>query len=106
MIATENCAHASAAPIDTLAHLHDSQAGPGRHKCTVCAYAEGYRYGFQHNTPRPGTEECQAGQRAPRDMLDGLPDSQAGSGRHKCCVCAYHEGFAAARAQVAPLQSN
>ncbi|GEM_PF-6876801 len=34
------------------------------------------------------------------DIIDGLPESQAGKGRHKCAVCAYHEGFNTARAQA------
>jgi hypothetical protein len=32
--------------------------------------------------------------------MDGLEESQAGKGRHKCAVCAYHAGFDIARAQV------
>ena len=37
-------------------------------------------------------EECKHGNQAARDILDKLPDSQAGTGRHKCAVCAYEAG--------------
>jgi hypothetical protein len=40
------------------------------------------------------------GKRAPKDVIDALPESQAGKGRHKCAVCAYHAGFELARAQA------
>jgi hypothetical protein len=39
-------------------------------------------------------ETCQIGKSAPGAMLDALPDSQAGAGRHKCCICAYLLGLA------------
>ena len=38
-------------------------------------------------------ETCLHGKRAPITMLTHLPDNQGGSGRHKCCVCAYHQGL-------------
>lgn len=40
-------------------------------------------------------ENCDHGHAAPRKILAELPDSQGGSGRHKCPVCAYHHGFQA-----------
>ncbi len=46
------------------------------------------------------TENCEHGNAAPRDMIAGLQDSQAGAGRHKCAVCAYQEGFKAGRASL------
>jgi hypothetical protein len=38
-------------------------------------------------------ETCKHGRQAPRGVLDDLPDSQAGTGRHKCAVCAYEAGI-------------
>jgi hypothetical protein len=38
-------------------------------------------------------ESCKHGKQAPKDLLEELPDSQAGSGRHKCAVCAYEAGI-------------
>ena len=40
-------------------------------------------------------ENCGHGHAAPRKMLAELPESQAGSGRHKCAICAYRHGFQA-----------
>ncbi|RMG20774.1 MAG: hypothetical protein D6729_02135 [Deltaproteobacteria bacterium] len=43
----ECCKHGQPAPRDILRALGESQGGTGRHKCAVCAYAEGYRAGFE-----------------------------------------------------------
>jgi hypothetical protein len=46
-----------------------------------------------------GNAECTyKSKRAPKDVMDALPESQAGKGRHKCAVCAYIAGYEAARA--------
>ncbi len=42
---TETCAHGSHATANVLAELPTSQAGEGRHKCAVCAYAYGFAEG-------------------------------------------------------------
>jgi len=97
------CEHGNTAPDRTLAGLHESQAGPGiqRHKCTECAYERGYQFGLQHAVAPGGNAECkQEGRRAPKDVIEGLPSSQAGPGRHKCAICAYHEGFQQGRLEA------
>ncbi len=38
-------------------------------------------------------EECKHGKKAPVEVLENLPNSQGGTGRHKCCICAYQIGF-------------
>lgn len=38
-------------------------------------------------------ESCKHKHQAPRDLLDSLPVSQAGTGRHKCAQCAYEAGI-------------
>jgi hypothetical protein len=38
------------------------------------------------------TEACKHGKSAPRDLIEALPESQAGAGRHKCAECAYEAG--------------
>jgi len=38
-------------------------------------------------------EECKHGNSAPKSVLDNLEDSQGGTGRHKCTICAYKEGY-------------
>lgn len=38
-------------------------------------------------------ERCKHIREAPVVILETLPDSQAGTGRHKCVVCAYHYGY-------------
>ena len=38
------------------------------------------------------TETCDHGNFVPYEVLNRLPHSQAGTGRHKCAICAYSEG--------------
>lgn len=55
-------------------------------------------------------ERCSGGSAAPRTMLEGLHASQAGTGRHKCPICAWKEGFEAgqqyALRQLAALETS
>ena len=37
--------------------------------------------------------ECPHGSSMPDDLIAGLEDSQAGSGRHRCAICAYSSGL-------------
>lgn len=48
----------------------------------------------------PAFESCKHGHQAPRDLLDALPVSQAGTGRHKCVQCAYEAGVEEGRRQA------
>jgi len=99
------CKHRTTAPDHILNGLHEGQEGPQRHKCTECAFEAGYQYGRQNSgTPTGGAECTYTGQRAPTDIIDALPESQAGMGRHKCAVCAYNSGFGVARAQSVARQ--
>jgi hypothetical protein len=41
---------------------------------------------------RSSFETCKHGHQAPRTVLDDLPASQAGTGRHKCAICAFEAG--------------
>lgn len=100
------CKHATHAPATALSHIHDvihgdaeAEFGAGRQKCAALAYENGYAIG-QNSAHLPGgEEECpKTLRRAPREMLESLPRCQAAEGRHTCCICAYHEGFNAARA--------
>ena len=88
------CKHGNTAPDAVLDVLHDSQAGRQRHKCAVCAYERGYQIGRSGRPLPGGNEECQMHLLAPDAMMNELPESQGTKGRHKCCVCAYHEGYA------------
>jgi hypothetical protein len=89
----ETCQHGKAAPKPILKKLHPSQAGSGRHKCTNCAYALGFHAGLLGATDTAPHEKCYAGSAAPQSLLAELPESQAGSGRHKCTICAYRLGY-------------
>lgn len=90
----ETCKHGSQAPVEVLSNLHECQAGYGRHKCCVCAYARGREWKQSHpQTPITGPEVCNGGKNAQPEVLSALPDSQAGAGRHACAICAYHAGF-------------
>jgi hypothetical protein len=98
----QKCSHRNSAPRESLKRLPSSQGGTGRHKCSVCAYRQGYRLGLEQTLYSGGDSECRHGRRAPTGMLENLPNSQAGPGRHKCVICAYFEGFAAAREHADP----
>ena len=39
------------------------------------------------------SETCKHKKQAPRELLNSLPTAQAGTGRHKCAVCAYEAGI-------------
>lgn len=93
------CNHNHSAPDQILRELHESQAGSGlqRHKCTECAYEAGYQRG-KSNASAGGAAVCATtGNSAPQEVMEGLPLSQAGPGRHKCAICAYQEGFETGR---------
>ncbi|MDQ1612162.1 MAG: hypothetical protein QOG00_2093 [Pyrinomonadaceae bacterium] len=87
------CQHDKAAPTHMLKSLHRSQAGTGRHKCTNCAYALGLQTGLSSTVNTAPHEQCYVGSQAPQSLLADLPESQAGSGRHKCTICAYQQGY-------------
>jgi 5-methylcytosine-specific restriction endonuclease McrA len=93
MSKNETCAHGKVAPLSTLRKLHDSQAGIGRHKCTNCAYEKGFTAGALGTVNSEQSEKCNAGSAAPISVLQALPHSQAGIGRHKCTNCAYQKGY-------------
>ena len=94
------CQHDKTAPDEILESLHENQAGAQRHKCTECAFEEGYQRGRISQYPLEGNEECQQQRRGSTEVMDALPESQAGPGRHKCCICAYHAGFARGRSMA------
>lgn len=85
-----DCPHGNSIPDEVAARLDASQAGGGRHKCAVCAYAQG-------RVHSPGTnalEECGHGRAAPVALLASLPDYQGQPTRHMCTTCAFAEGHA------------
>lgn len=89
------CNHNHSAPDQILRGLHESQAGPGlqRHKCTECAYEAGYHRGKDGASVGGAIVCATTGNSASQEVVEKLPLSQAGPGRHKCAICAYHEGF-------------
>src|SRR5271165_3268611 len=98
---SEACSHSHEAPTSTLRGLHESQAGELRHKCCVCAYYEGYRLGLtQAHQPAGEMEECHAGNRLAKEIIDELPESQAGAGRHRCAICAFDAGLKAGQRET------
>lgn len=46
VITKESCPHGSIAPTDILLSLGDNQGGHGRHKCTNCAFNQGFQDGL------------------------------------------------------------
>ncbi|ELE6598521.1 TPA: hypothetical protein ACPJZ8_000039 [Vibrio diabolicus] len=59
---------------------HDQSKFNGRHKCAGCAYTQGYSLGKQRS------------QTLSIDYAS-LPDSQAGTGRHKSVQAAFAKGY-------------
>lgn len=51
-------------------------------------------------------ETCDHGNQAPRDILAELPISQAGSGQHKCALCAYTAGAGTSRREPGPFNPD
>jgi hypothetical protein len=99
-MANRICAHGSSAPVEVLETLHESQAGQKdgveiwRHKCCNCAFLRGQELGTAQQQLPGGNAECKkTGRRAPLELMDALPKSQAGLGRHQCAICAFHAGF-------------
>lgn len=92
----EKCRHGEEAPSEMLRALPKSQGGLGRHKCPSCAYQQGMAESSALVLSLGRLEECGHGAVAPKSILESLGDSQGGSGRHKCVVCAYQRGRAAA----------
>ena len=106
----ELCTHGSNAPHSLIKNLHPAQGGSGRHKCPVCAYRLGFeagiskRLGIADTADENKTEQCFKGSSASTSFLKRLPYSQAGTGRHKCPVCAYEQGYdnSLAQPQIEP----
>jgi len=70
------------------------KVGIGRHKCAVCAYELGRQDMAIRVADLGGFIECEHGHAASSSILKKLEESQAGSGRHKCVICAYQYGRA------------
>jgi predicted HNH restriction endonuclease len=96
------CAHHNTIPDDVLARIPGSQAGSGRHRCVVCAYAQGVAAARHVATIQAlgSIETCSHRSEAPSNILRGLHESQSGSGRHKCCTCAFQFGFQSVTADI------
>jgi hypothetical protein len=99
----ETCLHGGVAPINMLQQLHQSQAGTGRHRCPTCAYEFGYSLGSTHkwndyseylsSLDNLELETCNSNSKVPTIILSKLGENQGGPGRHKCCNCAFVQGF-------------
>lgn len=107
------CNHGNTAPDQTLENLHESQAGMrdgveiSRHKCCECAFERGYQHGLQYNTAPAGSSFCRTStQSVPESWMLEIPISQGRSGRHKCAICALHEGFRRGRTVATTQAAN
>lgn len=105
-----DCKHGSTAPAGLLKRLSESQGGPGRHKCGVCAYSRGFALAGSrrfkslndYNAQEIEFYECKHNRLAPVRLLKNLPEGQGGSSRHKCVTCAFVLGFKAGLISVDP----
>lgn len=102
------CNHGNTAPDAILDELHISQAGMrdgveiSRHKCCECAFERGYQFGLKYSTSPAGSSHCKTSHlSAPESIMLELPVSQGRAGRHKCAICAMHEGWKRGRAVAA-----
>ncbi|MDR0229875.1 MAG: DUF3883 domain-containing protein [Flavobacteriaceae bacterium] len=98
----EYCDHKKELRTSFLEDLHHSQAGTGRHRCATCAYYMGYDLGCSgmyedyDSFLSLYTEKEQCRDKSsvvPTKFLSLLGGNQGGSGRHKCCNCAFIAGF-------------
>jgi hypothetical protein len=96
-MAYENCRHNTSVPVAVLLDLPESQGGLGRHKCPSCAFKLGGLELAARIEAHGEFVKCSHGKVAPKKILKSLGDSQGGSGRHKCVICAYQVGRANAR---------
>ena len=96
------CDHNSTIPDEVLDRIPGSQAGSGRHRCVICAYAQGVAAARRATTilALGITEPCNHGSEAPTQILRALGESQGGGGRHKCCTCAFQFGFQSLTADI------
>ncbi len=93
----ESCRHNTSVPVTILVNLPESQGGLGRHKCPSCAFKLGGAELSARLEEHGDFVKCDHGKIAPTKILKSLGDSQGGSGRHKCVICAYQIGRANAR---------
>lgn len=100
----ETCDHGNSAPLEVVTTLAEYQGGVGRHKCVICAYQAGVNDANRGEQVAADMETCLHGKSAPFSTISGLQESQAGAGRHKCAVCAYHAGFYWKLGQLTELQ--
>jgi hypothetical protein len=91
----EYCGSGKSAPVEILEALPHSQAVIARHLCVICAYDAGYQLGLNRAfSSIPIFEKvCYHGKSAPAYILEELAPSQAGTGRHKCAICAFSAGL-------------
>ena len=97
------CIHGGISPENLLKHLHGNQGGSGRHRCPTCAFEQGFIFGSSSMWSSyddycnfiKDPEICPNGSIASTSILENLGDSQGGAGRHKCCNCAFKQGFEA-----------
>lgn len=81
-------------PDSVMDSLPDCQGGTGRHKCVICAYHEGVDVAKGLKEYGSGAETiCSHDVSVPKEMLENLPASQGGKGRHKCANTAFMRGF-------------
>jgi hypothetical protein len=55
-IQKETCQHGNTAPVSLISQWYYSQGGAGRHKCAICAFADGLRHAFSHSRPPQTTQ--------------------------------------------------
>lgn len=96
-MSNELCKHMSSAPRELLRGLPESQGGLGRHRCSACAFNMGISELNKRIDFHGRFVKCSHGKVAPESILKSLKESQGGTGRHKCVVCAYQIGRAKAR---------
>lgn len=77
-MATCNKQHRYLEGFNELPEAQDNRNG-GRHICAACAYEEGLKDALNGNLPQSD--------------LSHLPDSQAGTVRHKSAIAAYNLGY-------------
>ena len=91
------CEHNNKMSLQLIETLNFNQGGIGRHKCVICAYANGIKDGenkLLDFAEDDKIEICKHNKKALKSSIESIGINQKSTqGRHKCAICAYSLGY-------------